>query len=114
VYQKQSIQERPNAEPERRTMSLILNAISSTAFSFTLSGNSGISPFLTMLLIGITQKMSPESFNMSETMEKIMSSWLGLTFWGVMTVLEFVGKCVPVVDQMVDSVEVFVVPWIVR
>lgn len=31
-----------------------------------------------------------------------------------MTILEFVGKCVPVIDQMVDSVEVFVVPWIVR
>ena len=94
-------------------MSLILNAISSTAFSLTLSGNSGISPFLTMLLIGITQKISPESFNMSETMEKIMSSWGGLTVWSIMTVLEFVGKCVPVIDQMVDSVEVFIVPWIV-
>lgn len=42
-----------------------------------------------------------------------MSSWPGLTMWGLLTVLEFVGKCVPVVDQMVDSVEVFVVPWIV-
>jgi hypothetical protein len=31
-----------------------------------------------------------------------------------MTVLELVGKCVQVIDQMVDSVEVFVVPWIVR
>jgi hypothetical protein len=67
-----------------------------------------------MFLIGITQKISPESFNMSETMEKIMSSWPGLTMWGIMTVLELVGKCVPVIDQMVDSVEVFVVPWIVR
>ena len=66
-----------------------------------------------MLLIGITQKLSPDSFNMSETMEKIMSSYAGLTLWSVMTVLEFVGKCVPVIDQMVDSVEVFVVPWIV-
>lgn len=43
-----------------------------------------------------------------------MSSWPGLTMWGIMTVLELVGKCVPVIDQMVDSVEVFVVPWIVR
>ena len=42
-----------------------------------------------------------------------MSSYAGLTLWSVMTVLEFVGKCVPVIDQMVDSVEVFVVPWIV-
>lgn len=67
-----------------------------------------------MLLIGVTQRISPESFNMGETMEKIMSSWPGLTLWGVMTVVEFVGKCVPVVDQIVDSVEVFVVPWIVR
>ncbi|KAL3804067.1 hypothetical protein HJC23_006458 [Cyclotella cryptica] len=91
---------------------VVLNAISGTAFSFTLSGNSGISPFLTMLLIGITQRISPNSFNMGDTMEKIMSSWPGLTIWGMMTVLEFVGKCVPVIDQMVDSVEVFVVPWI--
>lgn len=51
---------------------------------------------------------------MSETIEKIMSSWPGLTIWSIMTILEFVGKCVPVIDQMVDSVEVFVVPWIVR
>ena len=42
-----------------------------------------------------------------------MSSYAGLTLWSIMTVLEFVGKCVPVIDQMVDSVEVFVVPWIV-
>jgi hypothetical protein len=94
-------------------MSLILSAISQAAFSFTLSGNSGISPFLTMLLIGITQRISPESFDMSEQMEKIMSSTAGLAAWSTMTILEFVGKCVPVIDQMVDSVEVFVVPFIV-
>ena len=27
-----------------------------------------------------------------------------------MTILEYVGKCVPVLDQAVDSIEVFVVP----
>ena len=46
-------------------------------------------------------------------MEKIMSSTAGLAARSTMTILEFVGKCVPVIDQMVDSVEVFVVPFIV-
>eukprot|EP00970_Alexandrium_tamarense_P001111 scaffold114_cov200-Alexandrium_tamarense.AAC.81 len=91
-------------------MDVVVGTIANTAFSFTLAGNSGISPFLTMFLIGAVQKAEPEKFNMSNTMDKIMSSWPMLTFWSIMTILEYVGKCVPVVDQIVDSAEIFVVP----
>ena len=87
--------------------------IANTAFSFTLSGNSGISPFLTMFLIGMAGKIQPEYLNLDETMNKIMSSWPSLIFWGITTVLEFVGHCVPVIDQMVDTAEAFIVPVLV-
>lgn len=91
-------------------MSQITNLIANTAFSFTLSGNSGISPFLTMFLIGIAGKISPEYLNLDETMSKIMTSWPSLLFWSITTILESVGKCVPVLDQIMDSVEAFIVP----
>ena len=73
-----------------------MDAIANTAFSLTLSGNSGISPFLTMFLIGMVGKIQPEYLNLDETMEKIMTSWPSLTFWSIMTILETIGKCVPV------------------
>ena len=87
--------------------------IANTAFSFTLSGNSGISPFLTMFLIGIAGKIQPEYLNLDETINKIMTSWPSLSLWGIATILELVGKCVPVLDQAMDSVEVFIVPILV-
>ena len=90
-----------------------MDILSSTAFSLTLSGNSGISPFLTMLLIGIVEKISPNQFQMNETMERIMSSWPSLCLWSILTILEYVGKCVPVLDQIMDGVEAFIVPVLV-
>jgi len=42
----------------------------------------------------------------------MLSSWWGLTLFGVLTTLEFVGKCVPCVDALIDSVEIFIVPVI--
>lgn len=91
-------------------MDHVTTAVANTAFSLTLSGNSGISPFLTMFLIGMVGKIQPESLNLGETMDKIMTSWPSLVFWSVMTVLESVGKCVPVLDQIMDSAEAFIVP----
>jgi len=44
-------------------------------------------------------------------MESIVASWPGLLFLGVMTVLEFVSKCVPVLDEIVDSIMVWIVPF---
>ena len=94
-------------------MSQLVDTIANTAFSFTLSGNSGISPFLTMFLIGLVGKIQPEYLNFDENMEKIMTSWQSICFWTVMTILESVGKCVPVIDQVIDSAETFIVPVLV-
>lgn len=94
-------------------MSQVIDAIANTAFSFTLSGNSGISPFLTMFLIGMAAKIQPEYLNLDGAIETIMASWPSLFFWSVMTVLETVGKCVPVIDQVMDSAEAFIVPVLV-
>lgn len=90
-----------------------MDVLASTAFSLTLAGNSGISPFLTMLLIGIAERLSPDRFHMSDVMETVASSWPSLCFWTVLTVLEYVGKCVPVIDQIVDGFEVLIVPVLV-
>lgn len=43
-------------------------------------------------------------------MENIVARWPGLIILGIMTVLEFVSKCVPVLDQVIDSVVFFIVP----
>ncbi|KAL7449283.1 hypothetical protein ACHAXS_000196 [Conticribra weissflogii] len=91
-----------------------MDIITSTAFSLTLSGNSGISPFLTMFLIGVTERISPDQFNMGATMDKIMSSWPSLLLWSALTILEYVGKCVPVIDQIMDGVEAFIVPLLTQ
>ncbi|KAL7536790.1 hypothetical protein ACHAXR_011394 [Thalassiosira sp. AJA248-18] len=91
-------------------MDHVTSVVANTAFSLTLSGNSGISPFLTMFLIGMAGKIRPEYLNLDETMEKIMTSWPSLCFWSIMTILESVGKCVPVLDQIMDSAEAFIVP----
>jgi len=46
-------------------------------------------------------------------MENVVSSWPSLCLWTILTVLEYVGKCVPVIDQIVDGVEAFIVPVLV-
>eukprot|EP00569_Conticribra_weissflogii_P017075 CAMPEP_0171390988 /NCGR_PEP_ID=MMETSP0880-20121228/947_1 /TAXON_ID=67004 /ORGANISM="Thalassiosira weissflogii, Strain CCMP1336" /LENGTH=264 /DNA_ID=CAMNT_0011903527 /DNA_START=193 /DNA_END=987 /DNA_ORIENTATION=+ len=63
-----------------------------------------------MLLIGIAERLSPDRFHMSDVMENVVSSWPSLCLWTILTVLEYVGKCVPVIDQIVDGVEAFIVP----
>jgi hypothetical protein len=94
-------------------MSEVVNYVANTAFSLTLAGNSGISPFLTMALIGLAGKIQPEYLNLNNTMKWIMTSWPSLCFWCAMTVLETVGKCVPIIDQIMDTAEAFIVPVLV-
>lgn len=94
-------------------MNHVTTVVANTSFALTLSGNSGISPFLTMLLIGVAGKIQPEYLNLDDTMNKIMTSWPSLCFWSIMTLLETIGKCVPVIDQMMDSAEAFIVPILV-
>ena len=42
--------------------------------------------------------------------EKVLASWVGIVIFGCLTILEFVGKCVSVVDAVMDSAMTFVVP----
>ena len=88
----------------------ITKTIKAISTSFTVAGNVGISPFLTLFLLGIIERLDSNLLNMNSGMEYMLSSVVGLTLLGILTILEFVGKCVPVIDELIDSVEVFVVP----
>ena len=84
--------------------------LSTTALSFIFSGNTGVSPFLSMFLIGLLEKTNPDLLQMDGTIEWMLSSWFTIVIWGVLMVLEFVGKCIPVVDEIIDSAMTFIVP----
>jgi len=86
--------------------------ISSSAVSLVVSGNTGISPFLTLLVLGLVEMGNPELLNMGETMEVALASWWSIAILGLLTAGETVGKCIPAIDEMIDSAEVFVVPVI--
>lgn len=86
--------------------------ISSSALSLVVSGNTGISPFLTLLILGLVEMGNPELLNMGETMEMALASWWSIGILGLLTAGETVGKCIPAIDEMIDSAEVFVVPVI--
>jgi len=86
--------------------------ISSVAVSLTMAGNTGISPFLTLLLLGVIEMIEPELLNMGENMEILLSSWWSIAILGILAIAELVGKCIPAVDEVIDSAEVFVVPAI--
>jgi hypothetical protein len=87
-----------------------LDWLTTTALSFTISGNTGVSPFMSLFLVGIIEKTNPEMLQMDGTIEWILASWLSIVVWGTLMVLEIVGKCIPVVDEIIDSAMVFVVP----
>jgi hypothetical protein len=86
--------------------------LTTTALSFTISGNTGVSPFMSLFLVGIIEKTNPELLQMDGTIEWILSSWLSIVIWGILMVAEIVGKCIPVVDEIIDSAMVFVVPLV--
>jgi hypothetical protein len=86
--------------------------ISSSALSLVVSGNTGISPFLTLFILGLVEMGNPSLLNMGETMEAILASWWSIGILGILTLGETVGKCIPAIDEMIDSAEVFVVPII--
>jgi len=88
----------------------VFDWLTSTALSLTVSGNTGISPFLTLLLLGCIERSDPTLLNMDGWIEALLSSWISIIVLAILTLLEFIGKCVPVVDEIIDSVEVFVVP----
>mmetsp|Transcript_22724 Transcript_22724/g.36804 ORF Transcript_22724/g.36804 Transcript_22724/m.36804 type:complete len:358 (+) Transcript_22724:495-1568(+) len=91
-------------------MKSVLDFLASSALSLTVSGNTGISPFLTLLILGVVEISDPTLLNMGDTMEAILAGWYSIAILAILTLLEIVGKCVPVVDEFIDSVEVWVVP----
>eukprot|EP00536_Pseudo-nitzschia_multiseries_P003098 jgi/Psemu1/301773/fgenesh1_kg.44_\ len=88
----------------------IMDFITSSALSLTMAGNTGISPFLTLLILGVVESYDPTMLNMDERIETILSSWWSLAILGLMTIAELIGKSFPVVDEIIDSAEVFIVP----
>lgn len=90
----------------------IFDYISSAAVSLTMAGNTGISPFLTLFLLGAIEMAQPELLNMGPTMELVLASWWSVGVLGALTIAEMIGKCIPAVDEVIDSAEVFVVPAI--
>ena len=91
-------------------MSAIFDYLSASALSLVVSGNTGVSPFLSLFIVGTCEKMDPTLLNMTGNMEALLSSWPALIFLGVMTTLEFLAKCIPVIDEIVASAMVFLVP----
>lgn len=87
-----------------------LDFLTTSAVSLVIGGNTGINPCLTLFLMGCIERYDPDLVNMEGTMEALLSSWPGLIVLGVASVLEFVGNCVPVLDQIIDSAMAFVVP----
>lgn len=90
----------------------IYEYISASAVSLTMAGNTGISPFLTLLILGVLEMTQPELLNMGPTMEWLLANWWSIGILGTLTVAEMIGKCVPAIDEVIDSAEVFLVPII--
>jgi hypothetical protein len=84
--------------------------VTSSALSLTVSGTVGISPFLTLLLLGVVEISDPSLLNMGNTMEAILGSWYSIVILSILTLLEVISKCIPALDEIVDSVEIFLVP----
>jgi len=91
-------------------MKHFMDLLSSAALSFTVSGNTGIAPFLTLFLVGAIEKSNPDILNMGEILENLLSSWLALVSLAILSILESIGHCIPVVDELMDSAVTFIVP----
>lgn len=90
----------------------IYEYITASAVSLTMAGNTGISPFLTLLILGVLEMTQPELLDMGPNMEFLLANWWSIGILGALTIAEMIGKCVPAIDEVIDSAEVFVVPII--
>jgi Domain of unknown function (DUF4126) len=89
------------------------DSITGAALSLVVSGNTGVSPFLSLFIVAICGHADPTLLNtMDSTISTILSSWPALIVLAILALLEFVAKCVPVIDAIVDSALVFVVPLV--
>lgn len=91
-------------------MGYVLDQIAATAISYTVAGNSGISSFLTLFILGCVEKYDGDILNMDENMQLFLSSTPSLIILAGLTGLEFVAMCVPVVDELTDTAMTFVIP----
>mmetsp|Transcript_45971 Transcript_45971/g.68409 ORF Transcript_45971/g.68409 Transcript_45971/m.68409 type:complete len:289 (-) Transcript_45971:137-1003(-) len=88
----------------------LFDFITATAVSFVVGGNTGVSPFLTLFLVGIIEKSNPDMLNMTGGVETLLASWFSMLLLGGLTTAELLAKCIPVLDEIVDSVMTFIVP----
>lgn len=91
-------------------MGALLQYISASALSVTLGGNSGVAPFMTLLIVGIIERIDPSILNMEDWVQKVVSSWPSIVVLGALTIVELVAKFVPCVDVVYESSMAFVAP----
>jgi hypothetical protein len=82
------------------------------ALSTVFSGTSGITSFYTLFLMGLIERYDANLLNMGETMDAILASIPGLIVTGILSILELLGMCIPVVDEIVDAAMSCVVPFV--
>lgn len=87
-----------------------MDFISTSATSLVIGGNTGINPCLTLFMVGCLERINPDLLHMDGTMESLLSSWPGLIALGIASCLEFIGNCVPILDQVIDSAMTFIIP----
>lgn len=93
-------------------MSASLEELTSSAVSMVVAGNTGITPFLTLLIIALIERSDPEILNMQGRLEEYLASDVGVGLLATATALEFLSMCIPIVDEMVDAGMTFIIPII--
>lgn len=91
----------------------MLKILTSTGLSFTVAGNTGLSPFLTLFLVGLVERINPNVLSMPNTgeeIEEIIASWPSLIFLGVLSCLDFARSYVPVADDVMEHIMTIVIP----
>ena len=58
--------------------------LSSSALSLTAAANTGISPFLTLFLLGLLGFLNTDLLNMGDLMDTILASWWPLIVLGLL------------------------------
>ena len=68
-------------------MGSVFDYVTSSAVSLTVSGNTGISPFLTLFLLGVIERSDPELLQMDGWIEKVLSSWISIVILGIPSII---------------------------
>lgn len=90
----------------------IFSSLKILALSFTVSGNSGISPFLTLLTLLAVNRVNPYFLNMKDYLQPVAEHWLTLLTMTGLTFIELIAKCIPCIDELVDSIVLFIIPFV--